>query len=366
MGNLMLLRDNNFDLIRLLAAIQVFVMHAVAWLNLSVPPVFMEVVDWFPGVPIFFFISGYLVTASFVRSPSAVQFFRNRALRILPGLWVCLMVTFFIVALRGGLPESNLLLKTLAWFIANGSIFQFVGDMGTGVINGALWSISTEAQFYILIPLVGLFSAFFRGRRAQVTAILFVLVCISGLIHQWVLASSSILHPWIFQVVYPSLLANGYFFLMGVLAYVWRDQLIALVRARLLIFLGLYIAVRMLLLSAGYSVHAVHSTILGVAVYFFLGLAIFAAAHTAEGVSRWLLRGHDFSYGLYIYHMPVIYALIHHQLFGAAGIGIAAVLVGICAVVSWFAVERPALGYKHYSVQQAGGLASYGKPINEA
>lgn len=362
----MLLRDNNFDLIRLLAAIQVFVMHAVAWLKLSVPPVFMEVVDWFPGVPIFFIISGYLVTASSARSPSTVQFFRNRALRILPGLWACLIVTFFIVALRDGLPESNLLLKTLAWFITNGSIFQFVGDVGTGVVNGALWSISTEAQFYLLIPLVGVFSVFFRGRKAQATAILFVLVCISGLIHQWVLANSSTLHPWIFQVVYPSILANGYFFLMGVLAYIWRDQLIPIVRSRLIVFLGLYIVVRMFLLGAGYTVDVVHSTMLGVAVYLFLGLTIFAAAHTAEGLSRWLLRGHDFSYGLNIYHMPVIYALIHHQLFGAAGMGLATVLVGFCAVVSWFAVEKPALGYKHYSVQQAGGLASYGKPTNEA
>ena len=60
-------RYNNFDLIRLLASIQVFVMHAFVHLKLSASPGVAEVLNWFPGVPIFFMISGLQVTYSFVR-----------------------------------------------------------------------------------------------------------------------------------------------------------------------------------------------------------------------------------------------------------------------------------------------------------
>ena len=59
------LRINNFDLIRLLAASQVLVMHMLHYFKLepaSSSGKFLTVVFLnFPGVPIFFVISGFLV-----------------------------------------------------------------------------------------------------------------------------------------------------------------------------------------------------------------------------------------------------------------------------------------------------------------
>src|SRR5262245_45203803 len=79
---------NNFDLLRLFAACQVVSMHAGEWLQLPIPAALGHLLTLFPGVPIFFVISGFLVTASFVNSDSTAQYFAKRALRIYPAMWV--------------------------------------------------------------------------------------------------------------------------------------------------------------------------------------------------------------------------------------------------------------------------------------
>lgn len=361
-----MLRDNNFDLIRLLAAVQVMLMYAVVWLEMPLPPIVMEVMDWFPGVPIFFFVSGYLIISSFARSPSTVEFLRNRAIRIFPGLWVCLFVSYALVAIQGGLAESNLVPKTLIWLFVNGTIFQFAGAVGTGVANGALWSISTELQFYLLVPLIG----FFLARRIESllhrSFLIIAMIALSGVVHAGVVHQGGSLHPWLYQTLYSSILANGYFFLFGVLAYCWRDRLLQVTCGRGILFLSLYVALRYALSAVGHNANSVHSSILSIFVYPFLALAVFSMAHSFPGLARGLLRDNDFSYGIYIYHMPIIYALIHYEWLGIGGFVGAATIVLMCAIMSWFFIEKPMLKYKNYSAQQWKNLASNGKARHEA
>lgn len=62
--------SNNFDLIRLAAASQVMVIHSIHNLGIETSRA-LEMLEFalsfFPGVPIFFVISGYLVSASYER-----------------------------------------------------------------------------------------------------------------------------------------------------------------------------------------------------------------------------------------------------------------------------------------------------------
>src|SRR3982751_5707401 len=78
---------NNFDLIRLLAALQVLYGHSAGWLKLPpLPAPTSYAVARFPGVAVFFVISGFLVTRSFLESRSGIAgYFSRRALRIYPG-----------------------------------------------------------------------------------------------------------------------------------------------------------------------------------------------------------------------------------------------------------------------------------------
>ncbi len=75
------LRSNNFDFIRLLAAMQVAVSHANGHLEseLSIP-----LLSYFPGVPIFFLVSGFLISLSYERSGSISVYALNRVLTCTP------------------------------------------------------------------------------------------------------------------------------------------------------------------------------------------------------------------------------------------------------------------------------------------
>ena len=82
---------NNFDLIRLIAAAEVAIRHTMVHVA---PKQFVYPLEVLfalvPGVPIFFFLSGFLISRSWERSPSASEYFRNRALRLFPALWTCI------------------------------------------------------------------------------------------------------------------------------------------------------------------------------------------------------------------------------------------------------------------------------------
>ena len=64
------LRPNNFDLIRLAAALQVVLLHSIENLGLRLPAA-MVPLTWFPGVPVFFVLSGYLIGGQLFWRPPA-------------------------------------------------------------------------------------------------------------------------------------------------------------------------------------------------------------------------------------------------------------------------------------------------------
>ena len=99
----MISRQNNFDIIRLLAAFQVMLGHGMHHLKISDNNVLFQLFSYFPGVLIFFTVSGYLIFASFDQNPDLKRYTVNRALRIFPALWICLAVTVLLLISFSGL-----------------------------------------------------------------------------------------------------------------------------------------------------------------------------------------------------------------------------------------------------------------------
>ena len=151
---------NNFDLIRLFAATQVAVGHIAYHLNVRLPGI--TFLHYFPGVPIFFFISGFLIYQSFanIKYDRYRIFFLNRLLRMYPGLLFCFLISLLALFISGYLGSQDYELRDLLiWFIAQISFLQsydpdFLREFGVGILNGSLWTISVELQFYILTPLL--------------------------------------------------------------------------------------------------------------------------------------------------------------------------------------------------------------------
>ncbi len=97
-------RRNNFDALRLVAAVSVVFSHSfliaegtqdhepLIWLTGN------QSILGLVGVFVFFAISGFLVTQSFEETGDAWRFLAKRALRIFPGLFVATLLSAFVLA----------------------------------------------------------------------------------------------------------------------------------------------------------------------------------------------------------------------------------------------------------------------------
>jgi peptidoglycan/LPS O-acetylase OafA/YrhL len=160
------------------------------------------------GVQLFFVLSGFLLALPWMRaelsghdSPSAARFYRRRAGRILPAFYLHLAVLFGVIlpVLHGGftLLGDRLGLLNLA---THASLLHFLhpGSASSFGVNMALWSLSIEAQFYLLLPLL---APLFRGRRVWIA--LPVAVTLSLL---WKSTAPALFVPWLGQVIQPEFL----------------------------------------------------------------------------------------------------------------------------------------------------------------
>lgn len=151
-------RNNNFDLIRLIAAFQVLIWHGAEHLEVFDKLYgFLVILYQLPGVPIFFTISGFLISYSLERNNFELKkYFKNRSFRIFPALWVCTIITAILFSC---FAKSFILKDLVMWFLAQISFFQFYASptlktWGVGHPNGSLWSIAIELQFYLVLPVI--------------------------------------------------------------------------------------------------------------------------------------------------------------------------------------------------------------------
>lgn len=104
------------------------------------------------GVSIFFVLSGYLITRLLIKeeerfeSISLKNFYIRRSFRLLPALWIYLLVVFFLW-LKGLLPNNP-------WHSFVTSVLYIRNLIGHGSATDHLWSLSVEEQFYFLWPII--------------------------------------------------------------------------------------------------------------------------------------------------------------------------------------------------------------------
>lgn len=338
---------NNFDLIRLFAALQVAITHAAV--HLGVEGAWLRVLEYFPGVPIFFFISGFLIYQSYANlgSNRLRIFFTNRFLRLYPGLWLCLLLSIAMVALAGYWREASFGAGGFAaWLIAQATFFQFFNpdflrDYGVGSLNGSLWTICVELQFYLLTPLI--FVAFQRFRRASI--ILFFLLVLVNAFNTHFNARTEIVG----KLIYVSFMPWIAMFLLGAYASTSEGLRNAILRINVLWLIGAYLTAyelsRRFGLGVGNGINMVTFALLA-------ALTLKCAYSRPDAASR-ILQRNDISYGVYIYHMPVVNfffekGLLLNSLFGVILALAATITLG---TLSWIMVERPALRLKQATLR---------------
>ena len=336
--------QNNFDLLRLFAALQVVVFHTATRFDLSLGP-WETIVNAFPGVPIFFVISGFLISASFERSKSLSRYARNRLLRILPALWVCVGLTA-LTALAFDYDLFNL--KGLIWFLAQmvGLIYTpgALASFGFGSYNGALWTIPIELQFYAALPVLYWLLPI-GGRRTANMAFVGLIFLAIALAYQFSTASMDISagEPIWTKLMRYSFVPHFYLFMVGVCLQRIRAEEASLIRGKGLYWLAAY-------LLAVYTLP--DSVLTHVFKLIMLAVVSISLAYTAGGVPARILKGNDISYGVYIYHGLVHNFLFETGMHGTWAEGALAVALTInIAIVSWLTIERPFIRRKTATIR---------------
>lgn len=331
-------RNNNLEWLRLIFATQVVFVHGAEHFGFKMHPL----VACFPGVPAFFFVSGFLIYASYINAPGG-RYFINRFLRLFPGL---LFVTLGGVALALYAHGPRDIIDKAAtygsWILAQLTLGQAYNpshfrDVGVGVINGSLWTITTEITFYLLVPVI-----VFLERRVRHS--LWVLMAASFLLQSagHLVWTREIYRGRTFHDLLSLTPATwGWMFGFGILAVRHFDDY----RRHLKHF---YVALPCMLaiMACGRDNVFLKPDGNHVGLLYFVcyaGLILWMAF----GV-RYVRLPFDLSYGVYIWHMPVINLLM---ILSRKSMWLLTSLTFGLAAVSWFFVEKPALRMKKRSLK---------------
>jgi peptidoglycan/LPS O-acetylase OafA/YrhL len=354
-------RENNFDLIRLFAALQVAVSHAFAWLRYPLPGWAFALETCFPGVAIFFVISGFLITRSYLRNDGGVlAYLGRRALRIYPALWAQYALVLVLMAATGGFVWHTLATRAFwSWmwraaFMGSnfwaGALTNYTPFVYTGLYkwypNDVLWTIPVEIGFYLLVPL---FFASWMRRRGLVGIALMAAVAVSMRL-AFVAGAMARNFPSYNTTgeMHASPLPYFWLFATGAAAaYYWPHVRRAFDRTVgwwALAYAG-GTAVKWWFTGGVDLTYRVPDAYTIPRALILAGLVL-SLAHSWPQISRWM-RGTDLSYGIYLFHLPLPYALYCAGIGGRASlVALSMAVAFVLAAASWFFIERPALGLK--------------------
>ena len=335
-------RRNNFDFLRIVAALMVLFGHSYVLSGRGgfEPLVLHTGLDGFGGlgVSIFFVISGFLVTASYDRLPDARAYFAGRLLRILPGLAAALALTALVLGpLLTDLPAAVYYGDPATWLYVTRNLLLypvtyelpgvFTANPYPDAVNGSLWTLRLEFTCYLLIPLLD-------WRRVLRPRVVEALTLLAGVAYLALAGSGEGRVPAIVTLG----ARFGFLFLAGAALYYRRDQA-WLKRQGTLAGAAAAFALAALIEPAAMPVTPLILPVLVIAF----------SLRPLPGLSSFSRYG-DFSYGIYIYAFPVQQAWM--QLVGPERLGVWAFtgLTLACvlplAAASWMLVEKPALDLK--------------------
>lgn len=285
------------------------------------------------AVRIFFCLSGYLIGKAFYNQRYTSQltglmnFWWNRALRILPAYYFCVIILGLIFYPQIWQPENRQYLLR---------ILTFTYDHTLPVdFHGAFWYISTEVQFYLVIPFIYIFLRDRLPKLNQIIAVfcslIFLSFCLRLLI--WGLITTQTFLPQqqinsFISYIYIPLITNFDSFLCGFLVniiiikqkakqqinysaktYIYKPKL------ALLVILFLYLFTAYYKYYHQFHLLFIAPTITALLISIFLYLVEsdpYPKSYHFSQKSLWeipfIILGYlgNFSYGIYIWHYPIV------------------------------------------------------------
>ncbi|HEX6834781.1 MAG TPA: acyltransferase [Rudaea sp.] len=331
-------REDSFLLLRFLAASLVIYGHAPSITGGGGPQDLFLWLNWgeYSGsiaVDLFFIISGFLITGSFVRRQKLIEFLWARFLRIFPPLLVCLLVSAFLLGpLVTELPiadyfrdpdttayvsENIKLDLALRWTLPG----VFTHNPKNPAVNGSIWTLPAEVRMYVWLAAFGLLGSLTRKWWFN---LLFIAAVLFGIEYP----SDIPLLPLADYVRFAVLFGAGAF------CYVNRG----------------YVPVSGVVLSACILLSfLLRETRLYPVLFAASEVAfVFWFAYNFRW-GRAFNRAGDYSYGVYLYGFPSQQLVAYYRpglsILANACCGLA---LALCmAIASWHLIEKPSLRWKN-------------------
>lgn len=315
------------------------------------------------GVDLFFVLSGFLITGILFDAKGKEHYFRNfymrRSLRIFPLYYVALAVTLWILPLvsRGMAEALEPAIEQQAWlWLYGANVLQALrGEWCLGPLNH-FWSLAIEEHFYLVWPAV----IYFSSRQTAIRICGFVGGASVAARVIWLMAGGNDVTADVFTLLRMDGLALG-----GWLALAARSP-------GGLGWLKRYARAAMVLLGAAAVLTTVfEKRFFGLPVAAWAGtcgaLLVLVVAAKREswlerfGSSRTLQFFGKYSYGMYVFQLPLVYLVAPVMTAGgvagllgnavAGQVVYCTVMFGatlVAALLSWNLFEKRVLGWKRY------------------
>jgi exopolysaccharide production protein ExoZ len=307
-------RFNYIQILRFLAAAGVLLYHGhyyvgeLVW-KTPLTRAFDFHFSW--GVALFFAISGFVVSHSLTFTTPG-RFLVLRLIRIYPAFWLAAAIVIAVRGVQGGHPFTGGLVPALTLIPVGGADYP---------LGGVEWSLVYEVFFYALLAAVALVPA----RNAREWAMVAWLAAI---------AAMRIFGPIRATSFTPSLGAIAFSafnltFIAGVLAYSWFR------RVAKLPLVPLVCVVPLALFAAGRANSAEIQLVFQAVGFAALVLAAaeLSRRRDASAANPFVKLG-DWSYALYLVHVPVITGVLAAAQFAATNANAAFVAVVLVALVA--------------------------------